>query len=447
MDKYNMEKELSRILGAELEENGRIEEGLQKAYDRLRKENRKAGKKRKKRWKGLTIGLGSVAAALVLTVTFCAMNPVLAKEIPILGGIFEKVADVFSFGKLPEEDVTMLYAEDIEENEDESGETAQEESPYQKQEGGLTITLTEEYATNQAVFVGIQIENEEAFPKLAEYESGSLCMQLKTNECYSFRPDAVMGLRDIEGKLQDEHTFIGIMRVDYSEITADDSKYRAALEEAEARGEELWLTDENREEYIDYYEVPESFTMTLEIQEVIGYLAEPEMPDGMKSGEELEAMSEEEWKAYMESLPAEWNRFPNPYENWYQEGSWSYDVQITRKEGEVITVHETNADGVGIESIELSPVEMTMNTLEKGADTFAVALDADGNKLESGSGDSYVLSISGHDISKIYIYICDYDEYMDELKGFLYSENGSKERFREALEERAVFKTVVETGK
>ena len=36
------------------------------------------------------IGLGSMAAALVLTFTFCAMNPVMAKEIPVLGGLDRK---------------------------------------------------------------------------------------------------------------------------------------------------------------------------------------------------------------------------------------------------------------------------------------------------------------------------------------------------------------------
>lgn len=34
------------------------------------------------------IGLGSTAAVLALTFTFCVMNPVMAKEIPVLGGIF-----------------------------------------------------------------------------------------------------------------------------------------------------------------------------------------------------------------------------------------------------------------------------------------------------------------------------------------------------------------------
>ena len=54
--------------------------------------------------------------------------------------------------------------------------------------------------------------------------------------------------------------------------------------------------------------------MDLEITQIIGYLAEPAEPEGMKSGAEQEQMSEEEWKDYMMTLPEEWYQFPNQYE-------------------------------------------------------------------------------------------------------------------------------------
>ena len=89
-----------------------------------------------------------------------------------------------------------------------------------------------------------------------------------------------------------------------------------------------------------------------------------------------------------------------------------------------------------------------MNVIEPaGSMVFAVALDADGNKIESGSGNTDELATEGHDISRVYVYLCDYDEYMDEIKGYGVPGNQKEKSFQEVLEERALFKTVVDTTK
>ena len=148
------------------------------------------------------------------------------------------------------------------------------------------------------------------------------------------------------------------------------------------------------------------------------------------------------------TLPEEWYQFPNQYENWWKDGSWKFDLAIAQKDSNarLIPVNETNADGIGVESLELSSVEMTLHIIEPaGTLTFAVALDADGNKIESGSSNADELAIEGHDISKVYIYVCGYDEYMNEIKGYGVPGNHSDRSFQEVLEERALFKTVVST--
>lgn len=460
MRKYYSDEELREVLGAYLEDSDVIDTRIEETYAMIRsagKRSNERSRKRKNPWRGIGITFGSIAAALMLMFTFCVMNPVMAKEIPILGGLFGKVADIFSFGRLPEEETTELYTVKGEEIPgDDAGEasgnvTAEQ---YQKKDHGITVTLTEEYASNQAVFVGIRVENEEEFPEMMTMTDNTQYLRLKTKERYSFRTkdseDYIYAERDVEGKFEDAHTFIGIMRIDYSEIDTDESKYLTALQEMEAQGKELPLTDENYFDYMEKYEVPESFTLDWEITQIIGYLANPTQPEGMKSTEELEQMTDEEWQAYMASLPAEWSGFPNRYENWWQDGSWKFDLTIAQREENtrIISVNETNADGVGLESLEISPVEMTMNVIEPaGTLTFAVALDADGNKIESGSTNAYELAIEGHDISKVYIYLCDYDEYMDEIKGYGVPGNQKDRSFKEVLEERALFKTVVDTAK
>ena len=106
MRKHFSDDDLRAVLGADLGDSDIIDTRIEEAYIMIRNSGNRAGRegrKRKNMWRGLTIGLGSTAAVLALTFTFCVMNPVMAKEIPVLGGIFEKMADIFSFGKLPEE--------------------------------------------------------------------------------------------------------------------------------------------------------------------------------------------------------------------------------------------------------------------------------------------------------------------------------------------------------
>lgn len=453
MQKHFSEEELKKVLGAYLEDNDLIDRKIEETYMMVRNAGKRSGRRTKGHGsprKKIGITFAGIAAALVLSFTFCVMNPVMAKEIPVLGGLFAKVADIFAFGKLPAEETTELYTV---KGEDIPGTGAEVSEPYRKSDNGITLTLTEEYASNQAVYVGIRVENREGFPQMMENVDQTQVLRLKTREKYSFRKndaEAIVSERTVEGKFEDANTFIGIMRIDYSEIDTDDSKYRAVLQEMEAQGKELPLTDENYFDCMEKYEIPETFAMDLDITQIVGYLADPGRPEGMKSKEELERMTDEEWEAYMQTLPAEYSQFPNRYENWWKDGSWNFNLTIAQKDGNArtIMVQETNADGIGLESLEISSVEMTMHVAEPaGRMVFAVALDADGNKLENGSGNAYELATAGHDISRVYVYICDYAEYMDEIKGYGVPGNHSDKSFKEVLEERALFQTVVDTAK
>ena len=446
------EKELRRMLSVNLEPSSIIDARMEEAYQMIRKAERKPESAKNPFVRRLLVGMGSVAAVFVLMAAFCVTNPVLAKEIPIVGGIFNKMSELFSFGQIPEKETVILFQEENKTaNQTSKGGDAMEQSTgntaaYQKTSGNLTVTLTEQYATNQAVFIGINIKNTQEFAKMAVFTDGTQTMSLETREQYSFRDDAIPAWRYAEGKFTDAHTFEGIIRIDYSEINVDDRKYQEAVKNADEEGRPI-IDDSTYSQDMEEYEIPETFTMKLDITNVVGDLDEPLPLEEEKSQEELERMNDEEWQAYMKTLPQEWYDYPNRYQNWWQEGDWSYELTITKKDSasRVIEVNKTNSAGIGIKSIELSAVEMTLNTIE-GGDTIAVALDADGNKIENGSSNVYELAIAGHDISKVYIYICDWDEYMDEIKGYGVSGNQHDKSFQEVLEERALFKTVVETG-
>ena len=66
---------------------------------------------------------------------------------------------------------------------------------------------------------------------------------------------------------------------------------------------------------------------------------------------------------------------------------------------------------------------------------FMVVLDAEGKLLPNGSSsfaDTY--AINGRDVSKVYVYVCDWVEYMDDIK-----EHRNDADLKEILEERALY--------
>lgn len=406
------------------------------------KQEKRTGKKRTV-WKKIVYGLGTVAAVFFVSIFICAAAPSLAENIPILGNVFAKVQDVFPFGRMPENETTRLYDHDADAHRDvidnpymivggdsdiemdAVGESQQgttmsdvpaEESDflYRAQDSGITVTITEYYASNQAVFFGVCIESEEAFPEFAvmgdtEYQM----IQAFTKEQYSFRDSEVGGVRSIEGRLEDAHTFAGIMRVDYDDINIDGRKYDAACREAEANGENPpEVTEETWDLYYERFVVPKEFETQIAIESLRGYCKE-----------EVDAQNGNQYRV---------------------RGYWEFPSCKIEKSGsdvQTIDIHEVNERGIGLDKIEISPVELTLYTTEP-ADclTFAVVLDKNGRKLASGSVNAYQLTTAGHDISTVTVYICEYNEYMDEIKAYALED---EEKFRNMLEEKALYKRVV----
>ncbi len=444
------ENELRRVLGTELSPSSVIDVKIEEAYRSIRNgEVRRTGRKSQAA-RRILMGIGSVAAVFALMVTFCVMNPVLASGIPVLGGIFEKLSDWFPFGQLPEEGTVELYQEQTDQGNAGDGvngtQSAQDMSAYQQTSGDITITLTEVYATNQAAYIGVRVSSAQGFSDRAVYTADKRQnLGVETAEYYSFRQGVINRWRYIEGEFIDVHTFEGIMRIRYSEIDWDDRNYQQALEEAGLTADDIATAD--MAQYMEAYEIPKTFDMRLDISNVVGELAEPLPVEGAKSGEEQERMTDEEWEAYMKSLPREWYEYPSKYKNWWQEGDWSFELTLTQKDNvsRVIEVNQINEAGIGVRSIELSSVEMTLDMIVSGL-TSVVVLDADGDKIDRGSSNEWELAVAGHDISKVYIYICDFYEYRNEIRRYDIPGNDLGRSFQEVLEERALFKTVVETG-
>ena len=401
-------------------------------------ERKKRKRKGRTGWKKVIYGAGTIAAAIFIALCVCVADPSLAANIPVLENIFAKVQDVIRFGRLPEEETRKLYDEkttDIQSVEKETEEktvvTADSEKEednyiYQDQSQGIKITFTEYYASNQAIFFGVCIENDEKFPAFATMgDADYQLIQVNTREEYSFRDTGISGFRDIEGRLEDAYTFVGVMRVAYDSINVDSSKYDAAYDEAEKNGEELpAITAENEDYYLDYYEVPEEFEMQMQIECLRGYC--------------LDTIEDESGSKY---TVVNGTKF-------MVRGEWNYPtvkIQKSNKDVRTIQLDEVNEEGIGVEKIEVSPVELTLHIV-KPADRllYGVVLDKNGKMLINGSSNPYELTTAGRDISTVSIYICDYDEYMDEIWGYDY-ELEAAGKLQSVLEEKALFKTKVTT--
>lgn len=467
------EQALYKVLGAELPESAVIDTKVQAAYEIIRqksqnrhdskdggtaefgKEAESTGIKksevkeqgnRNPIWRKVCITFGSMAAVLCVTCIFCVMNPVMAREIPILGSIFGRIADVYSFGKIPEEGTVKLSAESSTDCAGEdasdpaglkpilaesgtdfagenggsvsaegSGAVGNEEPPlkgnpdfadaagsalqndFVSADGGIKISIIEEYASNQAAYIGVKVENEQAFPEMAALiDSGQQFIKARTTETYSFSQAPRRNRRYIEGKFVDEHTFLGIIRIDYDDI-------RRAVEETEAQDGDV--------------QIPEAFTLELEIAEIASTLKDFEIPEEFDISDEAYAqMTEEEQAAYFDSIPRAW--YGIEYQSWHQTGTWHFTlpVRMTDENARTIEVGQYDKDGIGVESIEISSMEIRVNTvMPQNACLYTVVFDADGRQIETSNSSNagFARLIDGHDISEVSVYFCDLSVYFD----------------------------------
>lgn len=390
MKKMYSDNEIREMLSTPVKESVVIEAKIQETYELIRKNSgknksavQKSGKDNKwKTGKKFLYSIVSATAVVVFVFIVALSNPVWAANLPIIGGIFEKIQEIWHYGSVPEEEINGLVTEVEEVN------GLQEEIyPYQLSANGIIVKLTEYYATNEAVFLGMKIESEKAFPGFYKPEENNLSVQLFATAEVSYDTEVLnAGDGYLKGVQTDEHTFEGVLRMD-----------------------------------LRNKEIPKHFEMNLMLSN--GYLYFVNLD---KTGLRKEAFKIE---GVIENIP----------------------ISISDAEEKVIEINEVNELGIGIERIKISPVELIIypineNDLEELL-TFEVALDAEGRKLEWGYNDGIgfktVHAIKGRDISTITVYSCEWNTYMN-IKGLALEED--PELFRNALEEHALYKKVIETG-
>lgn len=486
------EKKLKDDLNRDIALPAVVHERINTAYRMIEEHTVKQKKKTRNPYHWMKTGAkvaGGLAAAVAVGFIFCAANPVMARELPLIGGIFEQLQDKVSFFGNFSDKATSLEesaapTSDTEKlPETSSADETPRETVFTKTQDGLTITLSEIYANDLTCYITVKAVSEEPFPDTLMDQDGKPCISLVTEPRYSFLEDTGMnpGMQYInpEGEFTDDHTYIAILRLDTQfEDTAEfEQKYQEMVDEILA---EMGITmddinDETEEghanleefnnrvlarggalqsQYVKPIVTPETYTLNLTFKEFIGDKAEPEFWDSGYTQEELEAMSEAEFQEIMNQMPEEYSQNPNKYQNYWFKGDWSFEIPVTVDNSltETLEINETNEEGIGLASIARTPYEITITPLYKegsDSDCFLVALDADGNMLpyNRSSSDSYNYAIQDKNISFIDIYLLDYMQYMDELKVQYYNEELDNAEWKALLDANARYHKTVSLDK
>ena len=457
---YN-EKDFQKKLQKDIEMPEIVNEHINQAY-RLIENNAVLQKKASKdpyHWmkSGGRIA-GGMAAVLAVGFVFCAINPVMAKNIPVVGGLFEILQDNVSFFGDFSDHATTLEA--VDGTKTDSSETdgakngnTNSDAVYTKTADGLTITCSEVYANSQAIYVTMQFKSATPFPETETLaENGTPVIDLDMTGGVDFNPDASPVIDgQVEGQFLDDNTYACIFRYDLAEAAKDYTEYSEKYNEMTQQVlDEMGITLDDLDDQTDEgYALLEEFTNKVSERggEYQKYIKEIEIPDTfnlhlditkVKGLEANYQWSEEDEKKY--GTDAGYYKY---------EGDWSFDIPVTVDDSqtEVLELNDTNDAGIGLKSVIRTPYELTVNELYKegsNSDCFMVALDANGNTLpyNESTGNCNNFAIQDRDISTVDIYFLDYVQYMDELKGQQNFDNPTKEdgqKWKKLLEENAKY--------
>ena len=396
------DKKIERILNQEFPLPLQVERAKEEAFEEIRNHvkteekdrNVKAAGKRKGRKRQFTWILGT-AASVVLFLVVCIAKPAVVRSIPILGNLFGELDSSQGYkGDYKE------YAEPLEETK------KTEESLYRKTSDGVTVTLSEIYCNETALYLSMMIESEEVFPPVREQNGKPVIDILRSDISFSYREDFLSQGNYLDGKFLNSRTYVGILRINLEETKWNGEKADASIQ------------------------IPENFTMSLKIHEITGHLPE----DFTGKVPEKAACCEKDWKF---------------------RGEWDFTVEVTKDNTKTVTkeLALTDENGMGICSVTKTPFEISLNLYDPEARYAAVVLDAEGNPLSPGGfvGSEGEYAIGEQDISTIYVYVCDAAEYMVELKGYYWSDTYKEQKktktFKELLDERALYQQAVQFDK
>ena len=481
--------------------------------------------------------LGLTAAAAVFSAV-CITNPAFAENIPLVGNVFKQLGNSMGFygdyskyakqltdstedalsadadgSQEGSSNSQNVQAEDQNTTENDNSDKTKDNESYSKTVDGTTVTLSEVYCNELAMYLSMTIHTEDKFPDTFIRFDGKPDIKLSENSTVKY--DYMDGKSNLfnaylDGKMLDDNTYAGVLRIPVEDMTVDDAGWTKFYEVRNAFFKEKGIDvdsedfsfdklaqalgmDEYSDEklpqvggpaisdYVKDIKVPDRFTMELDLKDIVGALPEnqdttPDIPQDLRDeynqkmeehgistdDADYESLTEEQknlehqfftemWNEYYERYP-EANEGDNRYNSWTLKGDWKFNVDVEKNTSDTVEkdVNVVDENGDGVLSITKTPFEITMKMQDPETKYVAVMLDANGDILPDGgvaNGNADTYAIQDRDVSTVYIYLCDYYEYMDELKGYYWSDNyeekAKTKTFKQLLDERAVAGTEV----
>ena len=481
--------------------------------------------------------LGLTAAAAVFSAV-CITNPAFAENIPLVGNVFKQLGNSLGFygdySKYAKqltasaEDTLSADAdgsqegssnsqnaqsEDQNTTENNNADKTKDNESYSKTVDGTTVTLSEVYCNEMALYLSMTIHTEDKFPDTFITSDGKPNIKLSENSTVKY--DYMDGKSNLfnaylDGKMLDDNTYAGVLRIPVEDMTVDDAGWTKFYEVRNAFFKEKGIdvdsedfsfdklaqtlgmdeySDENLpqvggpaiSDYVKDIKVPDRFAMELDLKDIVGTLPDdqdttPDIPQDLRDeynqkmaehgistdDADYESLTEEQKDLEHQFFTEMWNeyfeRYPeaiegnNRYNSWTLKGDWKFNVDVEKNTSDTVKkdVNVVDENGDGVLSITKTPFEITMKMQDPETKYVAVMLDANGDIMPYGgvansNADTY--AIQDRDVSTVYIYLCDYYEYMDELKGYYWSDNyeekAKTKTFKQLLDERAVAGTEV----
>ena len=481
--------------------------------------------------------LGLTAAAAVFSAV-CITNPAFAENIPLVGNVFKQLGNSLGFygdyskyakqltdstedARSADADGSQegsnnsqnVQAEDQNTTENDNSDKTKDNESYSKTVDGTTVTLSEVYCNELAMYLSMTIHTEDKFPDTFIRFDGKPDIKLSENSTVKY--DYMDGKSNLfnaylDGKMLDDNTYAGVLRIPVEDMTVDDAGWTKFYEVRNAFFKEKGIDvdsedfsfdklaqalgmDEYSDEklpqvggpaisdYVKDIKVPDRFAMELDLKDIVGTLPDdqdttPDIPQDLRDeynqkmaehgistdDADYESLTEEQkdlehqfftemWNEYYERYP-EANEGDNRYNSWTLKGDWKFNVDVEKNTSDTVEkdVNVVDENGDGVLSITKTPFEITMKMQDPETKYVAVMLDANGDILPDGgvaNGNADTYAIQDRDVSTVYIYLCDYYEYMDELKGYYWSDNyeekAKTKTLKQLLDERAVAGTEV----
>lgn len=339
------------------------------------------------------ITTSAAACAVIFLSVILISNPVLASKIPFIGSVFEKIQN------------TQQYPGNFNEV-----ATSAEEFTDQTvcESNGYTMTLSEIYCDSEAMYISAVLESEIPFPSEAMTvspgattdENGNFLLSLNYTQNFDFMtPPAEYDSHEwpgedyswtpliFSGKYEDEHTFIGSIRIDFN-------LYPIAM----------------------YETIPENFNWNIDIHS-ISYLP-PE-------------------SQYVCFTEGSWN--------------FKSNITTALASTTVTEVNDYAPNGAGVSTLTLTPYEAQLELtrdktkIQPGYEDYDSIqyriLDANGTILTDKCG---LFSPANYDVSELTIYYfptptdADYTAIQEQIKT-----QTDPEQLRDYLESIAIHKTVI----